>query len=403
MSARAAAPYSGGRVRPILPRGTAPATHAPIAGASAVNDIETGPAVGEPGGGQVIRRALSFSGTAQAEDECVLFFARSPDLLCSAGFDGYFKRLNPAWTAVLGWALDELTASPFLSFVHPDDRQATQAEVDALVNGADTILFENRYRHRDGSYRWLQWNAWPAGQALIHAAARDVTRLKQLEREVLEVADRERENIGRELHDGLCQTLAGIAALSSTLSRRLAGGAETAAAAAAAEITTLLKAAISETHDMAHGLSTMYVQAIPLDAALATLTSSVQHLFGVSCALECEEPFLRPGPEAEHHLFRIAQEAVNNSVAHGRAARIDIRLSSHDGTGLLSVQDDGVGLPEQAHDYQGIGLHTMAYRARLIGGALTVRRGRPTGTVVDCAFPLMATSTSRGNPDRGRV
>ena len=103
---------------------------------------------------------------------------------------------------------------PFLDFVHPDDRTLTLAEVDRLGEGEVTVLFENRYRHRDGSYRWLQWNARGLrGNQHIYGTARDITRLKRLEREILDIADREKERLGRDLHDGLCQTLAGIAAL----------------------------------------------------------------------------------------------------------------------------------------------------------------------------------------------
>ena len=111
------------------------------------------------------------------------FFAVSLDLLCIAGFDGYFKRLNPAWTTGLGWTLEELEARPFLDFVHPDDRAATQAEVGRLAEGRETIFFENRYLHRDGSYCRLQWNARQAlGVQQIYATARDVTRQRRGDR-----------------------------------------------------------------------------------------------------------------------------------------------------------------------------------------------------------------------------
>ena len=158
-----------------------------------------------------------------AEDEFGHFFTHSIDLLCIAGFDGYFKRVNPAWTICLGRTLEELEARPFIDFVHPDDREATELEIGAIAEGAKTILFENRYRHRDGSYRWLRWNARAVpGRQKIYAIAQDVTRQKRQEREILEIADREKDRLGRELHDGLCQTLAGIAALGATLSRTLA-------------------------------------------------------------------------------------------------------------------------------------------------------------------------------------
>lgn len=107
------------------------------------------------------------------------FFTLSIDMLCIAGFDGYFKLLNPAWERTLGYSVDELTASPFVNFVHPDDREATLARLKKLSTGEGTISFENRYRAKDGSYRWMLWTATPfAEQHLVYAAARDITNRK---------------------------------------------------------------------------------------------------------------------------------------------------------------------------------------------------------------------------------
>ena len=339
----------------------------------------------------------------QADDEFARFFAQSLDLLCIASLDGYFKYLNPAWTACLGWTLEELKARPFLDFVHPDDCVATRVEVGKLAEGAETILFENRYRHQDGSFRWLQWNARPVpGRQEIYATARDVTRQKWLEREILEVLDRERERLGRELHDGLCQSLAGIAALGSTLSKRLAANSGSAASAMAAEIATLLNESIIQARDLAHGLGPVGLNEAGLDGALETLALGVRYLFRVACTFQCDRPCLRPRPEAASHLVRIAQEAVNNAIAHGKADRIEISLGSKDGRGLLSIKDNGVGMPEEAPTPEGVGLHTMAYRARLIGGSLEVRRRAPHGTAVTCVFPLSGTPDTREKPDRAR-
>ncbi len=217
--------------------------------------------------------------TRQAESELALFFDQSLDLLCIAGTDGYFKRLNPAWTTCLGWTLKELQAKPFLDFVHPDDRAATQALIDRRNKGEKVILFENRYRRRDGSYRWLCWNTEfvPRHQS-VYATARDVTDQRRLEQEILEIADKERERLGRELHDGLCQTLTGVAALSSALSKRLAASSEAAAdatAAAAAEIANLLNDAIGEARYLARSLGSVGLFKTGLDGALAALAANV--------------------------------------------------------------------------------------------------------------------------------
>ena len=130
-----------------------------------------------------------------AGEELDRFFRLSLDLFCVATFDGYFVRMNPAWQTVLGHPEADLRASPFMDFVHPEDRDATIEAMSALLTGAQLIGFENRYRASDGSYKWLQWAAAPfAAQGLIYATARDVTdrktaegRMTQLVRE-LEVA-----------------------------------------------------------------------------------------------------------------------------------------------------------------------------------------------------------------------
>ncbi len=112
----------------------------------------------------------------QAQQERDRFFTLSPDLLCIAGFDGYLKRVNPAWTATLGHTKAELLAKPFIELVHPHDRAATLAEMQRLKTGVLTINFENRFLCQDGSYKWFSWTAVPsATEGLIYAAGRDIS------------------------------------------------------------------------------------------------------------------------------------------------------------------------------------------------------------------------------------
>lgn len=124
------------------------------------------------------------------QDSAVLelepFFNLSVDLLCVASVDGYFKRVNPAFERTLGYSNEELLRQPFLNFVHADDRDATLAEVKKLSAGNPTIYFENRYRARDGNYRWLSWTAQPVVETgLLYAIGRDITHKKQAESERL--------------------------------------------------------------------------------------------------------------------------------------------------------------------------------------------------------------------------
>ncbi len=112
-------------------------------------------------------------------------FNHSMDMLCIAGFDGYFKTLNPAWAKTLGWSNEELLAKPFIEFVHPDDRETTTNARLKLVDGKDIYQFENRYLCKDGSIRWLSWNSYPySEEKVIYAVARDITERKQVEMEL---------------------------------------------------------------------------------------------------------------------------------------------------------------------------------------------------------------------------
>ncbi|MEZ0386713.1 MAG: PAS domain S-box protein, partial [Verrucomicrobium sp.] len=121
----------------------------------------------------------------RVEEDLTSFFEHSLDLMCIAGFDGYFKRLNPAWEKTLGHSAEDLMSQPYRNFIHPDDYARTLSEAQRISEGANTISFENRYRCKDGRYRWLQWRAHPDTQrGLVFAAARDMTKYKELEQEL---------------------------------------------------------------------------------------------------------------------------------------------------------------------------------------------------------------------------
>ena len=318
------------------------------------------------------------------------FFMQSRDLMCVAGLDdGYFKRLNPAWTTSLGWSIEKLLGEPIIDFVHPDDRENTIVAIGKFSETGVALNHENRCRHSDGSYQWLKWNAWahPNGQH-FYAIAQNVTRRKRHERETFEIVDRERARLGRDMHDGLCQTLAGIAGLSATLSKKLAATNQSASQAHADEISQLLKSAIGDARDMAVGLDPVGIDSIGLDGALGTLAVNVRHLFRVSCHTVIDNYPANSDGQAETQLFRIAQEAINNAVTHGSADWILIQLVYRNNEGILSVEDNGRGLPDDHSHSKGMGLRTMAYRADHIQASLDVRQREAGGTTVICTFPL---------------
>ena len=121
-----------------------------------------------------------FMERKRLEEELNRFFTLALDMLCVAGFDGYFKRVNPAFTRVLGYTSEELLAQPYMNFVHPDDRAPTTDAAGTLNVGGQVIAFENRYRAKDGTYRWLEWCSVPyPHERKIYAAARDITERKE--------------------------------------------------------------------------------------------------------------------------------------------------------------------------------------------------------------------------------
>lgn len=126
------------------------------------------------------------------------FFAVSIDMLCQLGFDGYFRRLNPSWERTLGFTIEELKSRPFIEFVHPDDRVRTLRQNREVRGGGQALGFENRYLCKDGSYRWLLWNAASdAENRVIYSVARDVTARRQ--------AQDDRERLVAQLDDALAE------------------------------------------------------------------------------------------------------------------------------------------------------------------------------------------------------
>ena len=129
------------------------------------------------------------------------FFENSIDMICFLDFNGYFRRVNKAWERTLGYTREELTSRRFIEFVHPDDRERTINQNAEVRRGGKALSFENRYRCKDGSYRWLRWNAAPdSPKNVIYGVARDITESKR--------AEEEREQLVRELQAALAEVKA---------------------------------------------------------------------------------------------------------------------------------------------------------------------------------------------------
>ncbi|MFO1475414.1 MAG: PAS domain S-box protein [Verrucomicrobiota bacterium] len=223
--------------------------------------------------------------------------------------------------------------------------------------------------------------------------ATDVTERFRLERQILEISDREQARIGQDIHDGLCQQLVGAAFDANSLQQSLAGQ-QRPEAATAERISTVLDEAITESRRVSRGLYPVRLETEGLVPALHELARMTSERFQVHCV--CDAPL--PGPACDSvvatHLYRIAQEAVNNALKHSRALVLRIHLAEEENRVELTVRDDGVGFDPAARSAAGMGLHTMEYRARTLGGRLRVSRGALGGTVVLCDIPRKSRSHS---------
>ena len=208
----------------------------------------------------------------------------------------------------------------------------------------------------------------------------------RLEREVLEISEREQRRIGQDLHDGLCQQLTGISLLSRGLRQKMP---ESSLSEDVAQITRLINETIDQTRQVTRGLLPVPDEPSGLMIALRELAESVKRSGPIDCKFSCSQPVPVPDRVAATNLYRIAQEAVQNSLRHSLGTKIQIKLSRDEESIYLSIADDGRGLPKERHS-NGLGLEIMAYRARSIGGVLEAKRAEPRGTVVSCRLPLIA-------------
>jgi PAS domain S-box-containing protein len=224
------------------------------------------------------------------------------------------------------------------------------------------------------------------GQKLFTVILRDITERRQLEREVLEISAREQRRIGQDLHDDLCQWLAGTEfstiALADILKRE-----SPANAARAQKIAEGIRQSLARARTLARGLAPTVIESEGFARALRELASNAAEMFGIRCHYDGPEVLQVRDEVAALHLYRIAQEAITNAVRHGRAREVRILLRSQRNHFSMRVRDDGRGLPPPLALTSGMGLRTMRYRAGVIGATLEIRPGARGGTEVVCTFP----------------
>jgi len=315
-------------------------------------------------------------------------------LIVVLDLDGRIVQCNSAYEGLCGLNKDEMAGQDVRScFALPDEGEHFQRSVMNLLLNQDVPNgFQSDWSLPNGDTRVISWSTTTLRDStgkILHVIATgvDITESQRLEAAVLEISAREQQRIGQDLHDGLGQHLTGIAFISKVLEDKLnqRNQEET---ADAARIVSLINEAIVKTRDLSADLLPVESGAHGLESALDRWADEIENLFGLECRFKCEEPILIHNDNIATNSYRIAQEAVNNSIKHGRATQIDISLERVGEWIVMRIQDNGIGISENpgSGGRKGLGLQIMNYRSKMIGGTLQVERAPEGGTIVICQF-----------------
>jgi PAS domain S-box-containing protein len=338
---------------------------------------------------------------AQAHDERRLSLMADalPLAVAYVDYEERYRFANHRYAALYGQLPEGLVGARVRDVVGPD-RYEIFREHNARALSGEAQAYEHRAMLGvDGDMHDWHVDLVPD----VHADSRvagffvlvlDVTARVQLERDVVRAAEAERLSVARDLHDGLGQSLTGISLALGALARKLEqeGSRQV---ATVTQLTATAQRTIEQARQYTHLLAPTLQGG--LFAALRTLADEVNALYDVDCSSSCLCPpdNVEIGPSAALHLYRIAQESVTNAARHGRAGtiRIDCRLDGP--TFVLRVLDDGLGIPQGGARRDGMGLKSMYYRARMIGGLLQISAPADGGTEVSCSAPV---ASLRGDP-----
>ena len=315
----------------------------------------------------------------------------APDPIVVYNMVGQVVYLNPAFSDVFGWTLDECIGKKMDHFVPDENWVETRRGLEMIRAGRTFHSIETQRYTKSGSvidvsirgavYRDRDGNL--LGSVITH---RDVTELKRLEKELMDIGDRERQKIGQDLHDDLAPHLIGIEGLAKVLKKKIVPFSEE-ASELTQKITGLLRDAIGKTRQLARGLCPVYLVDHGLESSLRELALNSESMFRIDCDFHCQTPVLVSDHIVATHVFRIAQEAVHNAVRHGKAKNIHIHLIGDNGKMTLKIRDDGCGFPEHLEP-TGMGLRIMDFRAKMINGKLDINTIQNGGTEISLELGL---------------
>lgn len=342
---------------------------------------------------------------SESEERFRLFMDNSSSIAWIKDEEGKYVYLNQQFERHFGARLELWQGKTDREF-WPAEMAAKFRQNDLAVLKANrSVELVEEAENPDGSLSFWLSTKFPfsdaVGRRYIGGIALDITERKRLENEVLRIAEVEQARIGYDLHDGVGQTLTGVASLVDVLEMDLEGEAKR----AAQRVQQLVRQAIQEVRQISHGLSPLAVRNRGLIGSLRLLADTVRQSHRTECVLELDDTVCAGPPENETQLFRIAQEAVSNALRHGKATRLTITLA-HAGGGQcqLIVADNGCGMqPGMAAKAEGIGLRVMAYRAQQIQGTLDIGRRPGGGVRITCRFPCSQPTVKKNRARRPKA
>jgi PAS domain S-box-containing protein len=298
------------------------------------------------------------------------------DAILISNDQGQFVEVNSAACRLIGLTGEQLLARNWNDVFGHNLNQTTDRRAETLG--------ELSFTKPNGDRSFIEFSSTQLVADLNLSILRDVTERRNLEREIQEISEREQRRLGQDLHDGLGQSMTGIAFLAKVLQQKLqARGIEE--AEAAGNIASLINEALSQTRRLSRGLCPVVLDSNDIEAALEQLAENLRTLFSVSCELHCDPEIKIADNTVAVHLYRIAQEAATNAIKHGKAKNVLLSLAGNSSRVILKIKDDGMGFPPNPKS-KGMGLRVMHHRARMIGATISVRQPKEGGITVTCSI-----------------
>jgi two-component system CheB/CheR fusion protein len=311
------------------------------------------------------------------------------DVVFTHDLAGRLTSINSTGEQLLQRRRGELLSANLLDLVAPEQRAAAQQWLEQVLKGVTVPATEWDFACPGGERVKLEINArmivQNGKQIEVEGIGRDVTERKRLEKEILEISNKEQQRIGHDLHDGVCQQLAAISYRVHALARRLQDKAPPESSEAEG-IGDLISESLNQTRYVARGLFPVRLEENGLVSALEELAAITTNRFKIQCGFACEGPEPAIDNSVALHVYYIAQEAVLNAARHSQAGKITIRLKAAPDHLVLTVQDNGSGFQPAAKRPAGMGIAIMAYRARVIGANLDLKTTPGSGTELSCWF-----------------